>query len=198
MRSPTQNLPFQFIQAAQLQGEARSFAGQRREFLARMQPASANQIGAEQIQLDDHFVQHRGIALHDTKCALKIIVGIKSAGPVERATLQAWLRDARGRIGARGTLVDVEFAVSEHIGRWQIGVAGYYLRQLADDLRSGVSVAPDGRRLQTLSLGGVFSYEMADINAAIKLKVRSSVFSYNSAMVSTVILSFAKKLYSRR
>lgn len=94
-----------------------------------------------------------------------------------------------------GTLVDVEFAVSEHIGRWQVGMAGYYLRQLADDTRAGIVVAPDGRRLQTLSLGGVVSYEMADIAAAIKLKVRSSVFSYNSAMVNTVILSFAKKLY---
>ncbi len=94
-----------------------------------------------------------------------------------------------------GRLVDFEFAVSEHIGRWQVGVAAYYLRQLADDLRSGVVVAPDGRRLQTMSLGGVVNYDMAEINASIKLKVRSSAFAYNSGMVTSFIVSYAKKLY---
>ena len=94
-----------------------------------------------------------------------------------------------------GSLLDVEFAVSEHIGRWQVGVAGYYLRQLADDRRSGVSVAPDGRRLQLLSLGGVFNYDMPEINSSVKLKVRTSVFAYNSGMVTSFILSYVKKLY---
>lgn len=94
-----------------------------------------------------------------------------------------------------GTLLDVEFAVSEHIGPWQIGVAGYYLRQLEDDRRSGVSVAPDGRRLQTMSLGGVFNYDMAEINTSIKLKVRTSVFAYNAGMVSSFIVSVSKKLF---
>lgn len=94
-----------------------------------------------------------------------------------------------------GRLLDVEFAISEHIGRWQIGVAGYYLRQLEDDLRSGASVAPDGRRLRLMSLGGVFNYDLAEINASIKLKVRTSVFAYNSGMVSSYIVSFSKKLF---
>ena len=93
-----------------------------------------------------------------------------------------------------GRLVDFEFAVSEHIGRWQVGIAAYYLRQIADDLRSGVVVAPDGRRLQTMSVGGVVNYDMSEINASIKLKLRSSVFAYNSGMVTSVIVSFAKKL----
>lgn len=94
-----------------------------------------------------------------------------------------------------GALVDVEFAISEHIGRWQVGVAGYYLRQIADDERSGTVVPPDGRRLQTLSLGGVFNYDMAEIEAVIKLKVRTSVFANNSGMATTAIVSFARKLY---
>lgn len=94
-----------------------------------------------------------------------------------------------------GTLLDVEFAVSEHIGFWQIGLAGYYLRQLEDDRRSGVSVAPDGRRLQIMSLGGVFNHDMAEINTSIKLKVRTSVFAYNAGMVSSFIVSVSKKLF---
>jgi hypothetical protein len=94
-----------------------------------------------------------------------------------------------------GSIVDVDFAVSEHIGRWQIGAAGYYLRQLADDRRSGVTVAPDGRRAEVLSVGTVVNYDIPEARASIKFKVRSSVFAYNTAMVTTFILGFAKKLY---
>jgi hypothetical protein len=94
-----------------------------------------------------------------------------------------------------GTLMDIDFAISEHIGRWQIGVAGYYLRQIADDQRSGVVVPPDGRRAEVLSLGGLVNYDIPESGASIKFKVRSSVFAYNSAMVTTFILGFAKKLY---
>jgi hypothetical protein len=94
-----------------------------------------------------------------------------------------------------GTLVDFEFAVSEHIGQWQVGVAGYYLRQIADDLRSGAAVAADGRRLQSMSLGGVINYDMAAINASVKLKVRTSVFAYNSGTFTSYTVTFAKKLF---
>ncbi len=52
-----------------------------------------------------------------------------------------------------GSNINVDFAISEHIGRWQIGAAGYYLRQIADDRRSGVPLAPDGRQAEVLSLG---------------------------------------------
>jgi len=94
-----------------------------------------------------------------------------------------------------GSNIDVDFAISEHIGRWQIGAAGYYLRQLADDRRSGVSVAPDGRQAEVLSLGTVVVYDIPEERASIKFKVRSSVLAYNTAMVTFFYLGFAKKLY---
>jgi hypothetical protein len=94
-----------------------------------------------------------------------------------------------------GSNINVDFAISEHIGRWQIGAAGYYLRQIADDRRSGVPVAPDGRQAEVLSLGTVVNYEIPEERASVKFKVRSSVFAYNTAMVTTFILGFAKKLY---
>lgn len=93
-----------------------------------------------------------------------------------------------------GTNVDVDFAISEHIGRWQVGITGYYIRQLADDTRGGISVAPDGRRSEVLSLGGVVNYDIPDYRAAIKFKARSSVFAFNTAMVTAYYLTFAKKL----
>ena len=94
-----------------------------------------------------------------------------------------------------GRNVNTDFAISEHIGRWQVGVAGYYLRQFKDDIRGGVSVAPDGRRSQVLSLGPVINYDIPEYKAAIKFKARTSVFAYNTAMVSAFYLTFAKKLY---
>jgi hypothetical protein len=94
-----------------------------------------------------------------------------------------------------GRNVNTDFAISEHIGRWQVGVAGYYLRQFEDDQRSGVRVAPDGRRSEVMSLGPVINYDLPEYRAAIKFKARSSVFAYNTAMVSAFYLTFAKKLY---
>ena len=94
-----------------------------------------------------------------------------------------------------GSNIDVDFGISEHIGRWQIGAAGYYLRQLADDRRSGVPVAPDGRRAEVMSLGPVVAYDIPEAAASIKFKVRRSVFAYNTAIVTTFIVGFAKKLY---
>ena len=93
-----------------------------------------------------------------------------------------------------GRNVNIDFAVSEHIGRWQIGAAGYYLRQFTDDLRGGVPVAPDGRQSEVLSLGGVVNFDLPEYKAAIKLKVRSSVFAYNTAMVTAFFLTFGKKI----
>ena len=39
-----------------------------------------------------------------------------------------------------GMVLDVDMAVSEVVGRWQLGVAGYYARQIADDRLNGQRV----------------------------------------------------------
>jgi hypothetical protein len=93
-----------------------------------------------------------------------------------------------------GKNINIDFAVSEHIGRWQVGVAGYYLRQFTDDARGGAAVAPDGRRAEVLSLGGVINYDIPNLGTAIKFKTRSSVFAYNTAMITAFYLTIAKKL----
>lgn len=94
-----------------------------------------------------------------------------------------------------GANINADFAMSEHIGRWQIGAAGYYLRQIADDRQFGVALPPDGRRAEVLSMGPIVNYDIPEAAASIKFKVRSSVFAYNTAMVTTFVLGFAKKLY---
>ena len=92
-----------------------------------------------------------------------------------------------------GKNMDIDFAVSEHIGRWQVGATGYYLRQFTDDTRGGSIVAPDGRRSEVLSLGGVINYDIPEARTAIKFKARTSVFAYNTAMVTLFVLTVARK-----
>jgi hypothetical protein len=94
-----------------------------------------------------------------------------------------------------GALVDVDFAISEHIGRWQVGPAGVYLRQIADDRLAGTVIAPDGRQLESLALGGVVNYDIPEMGAAMKFKALTSVLASNTVVGNVFVLSFAKKLY---
>jgi hypothetical protein len=59
-----------------------------------------------------------------------------------------------------GSLLNLDFAVSEHIGRVQAGLAGVYLTQLADDRQFGVPLLPDGRRIELLQFGPVLAYDL--------------------------------------
>lgn len=94
-----------------------------------------------------------------------------------------------------GKNINIDFAVSEHIGRWQVGIGGYYLRQFTDDTRGGVVVPPDGRQAEVLSLGGVVNYDIPELQTTIKFKSRSSVFAYNTAMITAFYLTISRKLY---
>lgn len=92
-------------------------------------------------------------------------------------------------------IVDLDFAISEHIGRWQVGAAGVYLRQIADDRLAGVVVAPDGRQLESLAFGGVVNYDITEMGAAIKFKALTTVLAQNTAVGKVFVVSLAKKLY---
>jgi hypothetical protein len=94
-----------------------------------------------------------------------------------------------------GPLVDIDFAISEHIGRFQVGPAGVYLREIAVDRHLGIVVPPDGRRLEYLAVGAVANYDIAEYGAAIKAKVLTTVSAENSGVSRVIVIGFAKKLY---
>jgi hypothetical protein len=94
-----------------------------------------------------------------------------------------------------GDLINIDFAVSERIGRFQAGVAGFYAFQVADDTQFGIAVPPDGQRVKILNLGGVLAYDMPEFGAMIKIKTLQSVFVENSAHTRGIVLTFVKKLY---
>ncbi len=92
-------------------------------------------------------------------------------------------------------LVDLDFAVTEHIGRFQAGVAGVYFRQVGEDTQNGVVVPPDGRRAEYLALGGVFNVDIAEWGAAIRVKALTTVLVKNAGVSNVIVIGFAKKLY---
>lgn len=94
-----------------------------------------------------------------------------------------------------GALLNVDFAVTERIGRFQAGLAGFYGFQVADDMSFGVRVAPDGRRRRLLVLGGVVAYDMPEIAASMKLKVVSTVITQNNPAGYGIAFSVIKKLH---
>jgi hypothetical protein len=94
-----------------------------------------------------------------------------------------------------GDLINIDFAVSERIGRFQVGVTGFYAFQVADDKQFGTPVPPDGQRVKLLNLGGVLAYDMPEFGAFIKIKMLQTVFVENSAHSRGIVLTFVKKLH---
>ena len=94
-----------------------------------------------------------------------------------------------------GSLLNLDFAVSERIGRFQVGVTGFYAVQVADDRQFGIPIAPDGRRVELLSLGGVVNYDMPEYGAVLKIKAITTALAINTVRASAVAVSVAKKLW---
>lgn len=89
-----------------------------------------------------------------------------------------------------GMVVDVDMAISEVIGRWQLGVAGYYARQIADDRLNGQRVS--GNRFASAAVGPVIAYNMPDCKCSVKFKAQFSVFTRNSLAPNAAYLFFNK------
>jgi len=94
-----------------------------------------------------------------------------------------------------GRLLNVDFAVSEHVDRFQVGITGFYAKQLADDTTNGRRVEPDGRRAELLMLGAVLNYDLPEIGAAVKVKAMQSVVVKNTVNNYVGVISLMKKLY---
>ena len=94
---------------------------------------------------------------------------------------------------ATGTLLNVDFAVTEHIGRIQLGLAGFYTTQIADDTQLGVPLPPDGHRTRVLDLGGVVAYDLPEYASSIKIKALRTVISENNVNAWGVAAALIKK-----
>lgn len=93
-----------------------------------------------------------------------------------------------------GPLLNTTFAITERIGRLQVGLAGFYAVQPSGDKQFGVSIPPDGRRADTLQLGGVAAYDLPEIQTTVKLKGLATVITDNTVGTYGISLSFIRKL----
>jgi hypothetical protein len=94
-----------------------------------------------------------------------------------------------------GSLLNLDFAITERIGRFQFGVAGFYAFQLADDKLFGVPIAPDGRRAEVLNIGPVLAYDMPEHAMSVKIKALTSVITANTVTTPGVVVSVFKKFH---
>jgi len=67
-----------------------------------------------------------------------------------------------------GDLLDLEFALTERIGRFQVGVTGFYAWQSEDDELFGVPIPPDGRRIKVFQIGPILNYDIPGSSMKVK------------------------------
>lgn len=91
-----------------------------------------------------------------------------------------------------GTVLNLNFAVSQHVGLWQLGMAGYYAKQVSDDHIDGEVVEPDGRRYSGLAVGPVVSYDIPAWKSNIKFKALAPLQTENSLAANTAYVVFSK------
>lgn len=94
-----------------------------------------------------------------------------------------------------GSVINVDFALTERIGRIQFGLAGAYVGQVEDDTLFNNRVGPYGRRVEVISLGLAAVYDMPEFGASIKVKGLTSVAAKNAVEGFGLSLTFFKKLY---
>jgi hypothetical protein len=92
-----------------------------------------------------------------------------------------------------GDVLNLDFAVTEHIGRFQAGIAGFYATQIADDKIAGARIPPDGRRGTVLQIGGVVGYDMPEHGSSFKVKALVAPYAENTVTSWGVTFGWIKK-----
>lgn len=111
-------------------------------------------------------------------------------------SMKAYLNTYRENPDTRyqtGDVVNVDFALTERIGRFQLGLAGYYAFQISDDRVGGIAVPPDGRQGAAATLGGVIAYDMPEHQSSIKLKVLTTVLEKYSPASTGAVIGWVKR-----
>jgi hypothetical protein len=94
-----------------------------------------------------------------------------------------------------GSLINIDFALSEKFGRFQAGIAGFYAFQIEDDTLEGVVIPPERRRGKVLELGPVLAYDMPEYAASVKVKALQTLITVNTVKSWGVALTAVKKLW---
>lgn len=105
-----------------------------------------------------------------------------------------YLRNSATRYSS-GSLLNLDFAISERIGRLQVGVAGFYAFQVADDKQFGMTIPPDGRRAEVMELGAVIACDIPELGQFLKVKALTTVIAANTVRSYGANLVWVQKLH---
>jgi hypothetical protein len=86
-----------------------------------------------------------------------------------------------------GNIVDVDYAVVQHLKNWRLGVAGSYTTQVSDDRRQDVIVSPEGDRLNLITVGPIVSVAVPKYHVVFKVKAPFAVAGRDTLALSTVV-----------
>ena len=92
-----------------------------------------------------------------------------------------------------GDFIGIDFAITERIGKFQVGLAGVYAFQIEDDTLAGTPVASDGRRADVLNLGVVINYNMPEYLASLKVKALFTDFAENAVRSTGIVAGWYHK-----
>lgn len=92
-----------------------------------------------------------------------------------------------------GDLLNVDFSVTEHIGPLQIGMTGFYAKQIEDDMIGGTPAPPNGRRGELLQLGAVAVYDLPAYASSIKIKALTSAHAENTVKSWAIVTGWITK-----
>jgi hypothetical protein len=95
-----------------------------------------------------------------------------------------------------GNLIDLDYAITERVGHFQGGVAGDYAQQLNGDHNTSYGlVAPGGDIYAKVDIGPVLAYDDPVTQGTFKVKALFPVYHQNNYDATTVVISFARKLF---
>jgi hypothetical protein len=93
-----------------------------------------------------------------------------------------------------GTIVDLDYAISERTGRWQYGVTGCFAYQTGPDRKDGQVVQPAGKYFVSDRAGGVVAFNIPSLGASVKLKALFPLEGSNTITGPQFVLSYGMKI----
>ncbi|MCA8094854.1 transporter [Burkholderia anthina] len=93
-----------------------------------------------------------------------------------------------------GDVIDFDYAISERIGRWQVGIAGNYATQIQNDRIGDTIVNGNGDRVGSAAIGPVIAYAIPEWRAMVKVKYQYGIWQRNRPNQNVLVLTFAKAL----
>lgn len=93
----------------------------------------------------------------------------------------------------QGDIIDLDYGVSERVGKWQFGIAGNVASQINSDAVNGQYVLPSGRYFALAKAGPVVAYD-TDWGGTLKAKISYPVWVRNTIASPQFILALSFKL----